>query len=122
MRLVWSCLAFAVALSASDWPRYRGPNGTGVSDETGLPDRLDKDANVAWKTAVPLGNSSPVVIDSRLYITGYDGEQRLLLAIDASTGKEIWRQATKRDRIDTPHPRNGFATPSVARRCISWSL
>ncbi len=35
-----ACTAF---LSASDWPRFRGPNGTGVSTDRGLPEEIDRD-------------------------------------------------------------------------------
>ncbi|SVD99670.1 uncharacterized protein METZ01_LOCUS452524, partial [marine metagenome] len=36
-------------LSASDWPRWLGPDGTGVSNETDWQANLEK---VAWKAKV----------------------------------------------------------------------
>ena len=42
-------------LDASDWPRFRGPNGSGVAETTGLPADIGPAKNVLWKTALPRG-------------------------------------------------------------------
>ncbi len=39
-----------VASHAEDWPRFRGPNGTGVGDIAALPAELGAGPNVVWKT------------------------------------------------------------------------
>jgi len=58
----WILLFFASAfLMAGDWPQFRGPNASGVSGDTNLPVSFSPTENVVWKTAVPMGNSSPVV-------------------------------------------------------------
>ena len=44
---------------ADDWPVYRGPAGTGISQEAGLRD--SGEAKVAWKAEVGLGYSAPVI-------------------------------------------------------------
>ncbi|CAN5801879.1 hypothetical protein BH18ACI4_BH18ACI4_21090 [soil metagenome] len=36
---------------AEDWPMFRGPNGTGVSASSGLPEEFGPNKNVIWKTA-----------------------------------------------------------------------
>src|SRR5689334_1579694 len=46
-------LLIAVPLIAADWPRFRGPNGTGVADARNLPSEIGPGKNVAWKTALP---------------------------------------------------------------------
>ncbi|HYO84765.1 MAG TPA: PQQ-binding-like beta-propeller repeat protein [Bryobacteraceae bacterium] len=114
MRAVAVLIGAAVLAVGSDWPRYRGPNGTGVSDETGLPAEFSKDKNVVWTAKIPRGNSSPVVLGSRVYLTAHEGEARMLLCLDANSGKQIWQQSINRSRTETPHPLNGFTTPSVA--------
>ena len=50
------------AVSAAErepWSRFRGPNGTGVSEATGLPVSFGPEKNVRWKTPLPPGHSSP---------------------------------------------------------------
>jgi outer membrane protein assembly factor BamB len=55
---------------ATNWPQFRGPDGQGVSVETGLPDDWSDTRNVLWKTAIPgRGHSSPVVWGDRIFLT-----------------------------------------------------
>jgi outer membrane protein assembly factor BamB len=65
--------AFAGGAAAEDWPQWRGPRGTGVSAEKGLPDRWGPD-RIAWKTKLlGLGVSSPVVWGDRVFVTSQVG-------------------------------------------------
>jgi outer membrane protein assembly factor BamB len=114
MRIWLACLAMSGLISASDWPRYRGPNGAGVSSDRDLPPELSKDKNLLWRTAVAKGNSSPVVVGGRLFITGHEGDQRAVFCLDAKSGKLLWRQFVDRLRNETVNPLNGPTTPSVA--------
>ena len=50
--------AMNVAL-AEDWTQFRGPNGSGVSTSKGIPETFGPTKNVAWKTELPPGHSSP---------------------------------------------------------------
>jgi outer membrane protein assembly factor BamB len=104
----------AQASSPSDWSRFRGPNGGGVSPTTGVPTEFGPARNVVWKTAVPPGHSSPVLSGSRLFLTALEGETLLVLAFDRATGRELWRHElprARKDRLDGP---NGPASPSAA--------
>ena len=68
LSLSLACLP-AVALSA-DSPGFRGPGGSGVSTETGLPITWGPDKSVAWKVQVPgYGWSSPVVWGDNVFVT-----------------------------------------------------
>ena len=60
---------------AEDWPQFRGPNGTGVSASTGLPDEFGPGKNVIWKTALPPGHSSPVLTRNRIFVTAYEKQK-----------------------------------------------
>jgi outer membrane protein assembly factor BamB len=101
--------------SASDWPRFRGPDGAGVSPDGGLPSALDPETTGLWSVAFPRGNSSPIVVGGRLFLTGHEGDQqRLTLCLDAATGREIWRRAVERTREETFNRLNGPTTPSPA--------
>jgi outer membrane protein assembly factor BamB len=101
-------------VSASDWPRFRGPDGAGVSPDVGLPSALDPQTTGLWSVAFPDGNSSPIVVGGRVFLTGHEGDQRLTLCLDAATGEEIWRQAVEKAREETFNRLNGPTTPSPA--------
>jgi outer membrane protein assembly factor BamB len=87
-----------------DWSRFRGPNGTGVSDATNLPVEFGPDKGVVWKTALPPGHSSPVLARERIYITAHTATQPkdkytyqlFVIALDRKSGKELWRREIPR--------------------------
>lgn len=113
MRLAAFCLCAAL-LHASDWPRFRGPNGEGISPDKNLPSEISKDRDVLWKQKTPKGNSSPIVIGDRLWITGHEGDERIVLCYDASAGSLLWRRAITKARDEKPNPMNGPTTPTPA--------
>jgi outer membrane protein assembly factor BamB len=105
-------LAWALVAS-DDWPQFRGPNAAGVSGATNLPVSFGPDENVLWKAPVPLGNSSPVVAGDRVYLTGFDQDRLLTMALDRHTGRVLWRQAAPRLRKQViERPANGPASAS----------
>ena len=64
--------AAAPAGEGRDWPSFRGPNASGVSEGTPTPTRwsVETGENVRWRTRIPgLANSSPVVWGERIYLT-----------------------------------------------------
>jgi len=113
MRLAVFCLC-ATLLPAADWPRFRGPNGAGISPDPNLPSEIGKDRNVVWKQKTPKGNSSPIVIGGHLWITGHEGDDRIVLCYDAATGSLLWRRAITKARDEKPNPMNGPTTPTPA--------
>ena len=62
-------LMVASTLTAADWSQFRGPNGTGVSSTSRMPAEFGPDKNVAWKTAIPFGHSSPIIVGDTIFIT-----------------------------------------------------
>ena len=46
-------LAVCGAAAASDWPRFRGPNGTGISTDKDVPLTWTDKENVLWKMPLP---------------------------------------------------------------------
>jgi outer membrane protein assembly factor BamB len=101
-----------VAGADPDWSRFRGPNGTGVANTSGLPAEFGPAKNLAWKTAVPAGHSSPVLTRTHIFLTAVDGDKLLVLGLDRASGRELWRREvprTRKGRLDGP---NGPASPS----------
>jgi outer membrane protein assembly factor BamB len=54
----------------SNWSGWRGPDGTGISEETNLPVEWSSTKNIKWKTpVVGRGNSSPIIWGRRIFLT-----------------------------------------------------
>jgi outer membrane protein assembly factor BamB len=113
-RCVLAVLLSATTLNAApnDWSRFRGPNGTGVSDTTGLPSEFTPTTNVIWKAALPEGHSSPVLTRTHVFVTGVEADRLWVVALDRASGRELWRREVPRaskGRLERP---NGPASPS----------
>ena len=75
--LVVTLLAAVVVLSSTtgasktgNWPQWRGPEGQGISGETGLPVEWSATKNIKWKTAIAgRGHSSPIVWGNKIFLT-----------------------------------------------------
>jgi outer membrane protein assembly factor BamB len=62
------------ALTAENWPQWRGPSSHGVSREADLPTTWSTSRNVAWRVPIGgLGTSSPIVWDDRVFVTSQIG-------------------------------------------------
>jgi outer membrane protein assembly factor BamB len=109
---------FLLSLSviAADWPQFRGPGGTGVSPETGLPVRWGPAKNIRWKAELPgRGVSSPVVAGGRVYVTacsGYQQRRLHLLCFDAACGTKQWERQFQATGNTLCHPKTCMAAPT----------
>ncbi len=100
-------------LASSDWPQFRGPNAAGVSEDLNLPVTFGPQHNVFWKTPVPQGNSSAVVAGDKVYLTGFEKDRLLTIALDRATGRLLWQQEAPRPRKQIiERPANGPASAS----------
>lgn len=110
-------VCFATSIQADNWPRFRGPDGSGKpTGETNVPLEWSESTNIKWKLELPgPGSSSPVVWGDRVFITAYSGYgdgstgeldalTRHLLAIDKNTGEVIWE-------VDVPNPNPSSEDP-----------
>jgi outer membrane protein assembly factor BamB len=104
----------AAAAPATDWSRFRGPNGSGISDTTGLPAEFGPEKNVVWKVALPQGFSSPIVHGDRIFLTAFRDEKLLTLAVDRRNGKILWEREASRPRVEKLDKRNRPAAASAA--------
>jgi len=68
--------------------------------------------NLAWKVAVPSGHSSPIVCDSRLYLTSFGNDSLKTHAFDPVSGRELWHREVPRARSARHHALNNAASPS----------
>ncbi|MGE3804028.1 MAG: PQQ-binding-like beta-propeller repeat protein [Gemmataceae bacterium] len=97
---------------AENWPRFRGPLGTGHTTETDIPVKWTK-ADIAW--TAPLkgeGQSSPVIWGDRIFLTSAldKGKQRLVFCLDRKTGKVLWEHVAWKGTPEPTHVMNGYAS------------
>jgi len=100
---------------AQNWDQFRGPNGEGVSATTGLPSEFGPQKNVAWKTELPPGHSSPVLTRDRIFVTAHSKEQNhklFVIALDRKSGKILWQREVPKSRDGRLQNVNGPASPS----------
>lgn len=83
-----TCLAAPVV--AADWPHWRGVDRNDVVDEPSGWTGSDWPLEVAWKSEVGEGASSPLVIGRRVYVMGWSNNREHLRCLDARSGDEIW--------------------------------
>ena len=105
------CVAVACA---QDWPRFRGPNGSGVSESTGLPAEIAPKKNLLWRVEVPMGRSSPIVVKNRIYLTAMAGEKLVVLAFDGQSGRKIWQRNFSPGNRNRIFVGNDTSTPTAA--------
>src|SRR5579872_4494609 len=80
------------AVYAADWPQFRGPDRTGLSRETGLLKSWPAEGpKLLWKaTDLGEGHAAPSMAQGRIFGMGLRGDEEVVWALDARTGKEIW--------------------------------
>jgi len=108
-----TCLLLAAAVHADDWPQWLGPRRDGTTKEKVAP---WKDTKVAWKIPVDKGFSCPVVSQGRVFVHAPNKtkEAEDVIALDAKTGKELWRDTYPRPAYGSIFGRGPRATPVVA--------
>lgn len=106
-----------IAAPVTGWLNWRGPEQSGLSRETGLPDKVDPQKPL-WRADFP-GASTPVIANGKLYIMGYIGEaidpdlQEGLACFDAATGKRLWQHLFNDFLSDTIYLRYATSTPVI---------
>ena len=113
------------AFAATDWSRFRGPNGSGLAATTGLPAIVD-DSTTLWKVPVGKGWSSPVLWGEMVVVTAETAaNKRAVIAFSGKDGKELWRHEEEFVPHQIHKTYNTFASSSAfidaERIYINWS-
>src|SRR6266568_2789580 len=96
LRISFEALVFAAAILASlapvaaDWPQWRGPNRDGMVTGALVPEVWPRALKEEWKMVVGVGHASPVESQGRIYVFARQGEDEVLLCLDAVTGVIKW--------------------------------
>lgn len=124
--VVWIVMvAMSSLASGQEWTRFRGPNGSGISEAKSVPAAwTEKDYH--WKIELPAGgHSSPVLWGEKIFLSGaVDGTaERKVFAISTG-GKILWTQSYA-SAVHKRHQLNSFASPTATcdaeRVYFSWS-
>ncbi len=113
---------------ADDWPQWRGPNRTGISEETGLlKEWPERGLKVFWKAEnVGQAYSTVSVANGRVFTIGNVGEEGRIQCYDEKTGEQIWsvrppteKRAFSHNRGDGPAARppsmGTWSTPKAGK-------
>jgi outer membrane protein assembly factor BamB len=111
--------AFVIAPSTgaagpSEWSRFRGPNGSGISTATNVPTEFGPTKNLLWRLPLPQGHSSPIVLNDRIYLTAFRGDGLVTIAVDRTKGTIIWERTAPQVKTKIVDKRNNPASPSPA--------
>lgn len=107
MRSLLLALTLATAMPAEEWARFRGPNGSGIAvGEDRYPAEFGPKKNLAWRTPVRPGKSSPVLTKTMIFITGFQDEKFYTQCFDRTTGTLLWEQSEPRTRKDNASRKN----------------
>lgn len=100
-----------------DWLFWRGPAGTGVSEQTNLPNKLTLEKDSLLWTHEIQGGGVPVIAGGRAYQFGYygveDDLQEALVCFDAASGKVLWERTHSDFISDIVYNRYGVGAACV---------
>lgn len=103
-----------------NWPRFRGPDGSGVAAVPEAPLRWDTatGAGIAWKTPVSApGFNSPIVWNDRVFLSGATAVSREILCFDARDGRQVWQcriETPRAGKVPNVNEMTGYAAPTMA--------
>jgi len=106
----------ATSALAQDWPQWRGANRDGSVTGFTAPQTWPKQLAQKWKVTVGTGDATPALVGEKLYVFARQGEEEVILCLNAADGKELWKdkyaaQAVAGPAARHPGPRG---SPAVA--------
>lgn len=110
-------MAAEVEQAFRPWPGFRGPDGQGHGEATGLPITWSERESVVWKTPIPhRGWSSPVVWGDQIWLTTAteDGHEMFIVCVSRETGQVLHQRELFYNEDPEPleNPVNSYASPT----------
>ncbi|MBY0494866.1 MAG: PQQ-like beta-propeller repeat protein [Cyanobacteria bacterium] len=84
-----------------EWPQWRGPNRDGAASFN-IPSQWPDQLTRKWTAEVGIGYAAPITVGDRVYAFSRQGEDEVMRALDAATGKTVWE--TKYNATYKPNP------------------
>ncbi|HEX2968560.1 MAG TPA: PQQ-binding-like beta-propeller repeat protein [Bacteroidales bacterium] len=114
--LISSIFLIVVSSFAQDWPQFRGIDRdskvTGFKSPATWPAELKQ----VWKIKVGTGDATPALVNKKIYLNTRQGDDEIVLCLDAASGKEFWRNQYSSPAVTGPagsHP-GPRSTPAVS--------
>jgi outer membrane protein assembly factor BamB len=112
-------IAFSLApIAAQDWPQWRGTSRDGAIAGFREPASWPKTLTKRWTVDIGTGYATPLVIGNRVYVFTRQNENEVMAALDASSGKALWRTSYpapfKMNPATAPHGPGPKSTPAFA--------
>ena len=102
----------------ADWPNWRGPTHDGAIASFTEPAAWPEHLTRKWKVDVGLGYATPILVGNRIYMFARQGDNEVLDAIDADTGRTIWQSSYAAPFTMNPaaarHEKGPKSTPAFA--------
>jgi len=113
--VVWVTISAAAQLAPGpDWPQWRGPNRTGLSNETGLMKQWPATGPPrGWSVAnLGAGYGSIAIKGDRIFVQGLKGKDSTVSSLSSADGRIVWSKVLgpTADNDRGPGPRG---TPTV---------
>jgi outer membrane protein assembly factor BamB len=97
-----------------NWPRWRGPQQDGHTDDMNLPVSWSAE-DVIYRTELPgIGQSSPIIWGQRMFLTSAleRGRQRLVFCVNRTSGEILWQKTAWQGEPELSQVMNGWASAS----------
>ena len=111
----------AITLSAQkpslDYPQWRGQPRDGSASAFTEPKAWPDTLSQQWRTEVGLDYATPLVVGDRLYVFSRRGENEVMSALEAASGKMIWNTG-----LWTSEPRQAGQAAVAKAGTIVFSL
>jgi outer membrane protein assembly factor BamB len=115
--MVGSVVLFAAnGIFAADWPQWRGPNRDNKVAGFNAPAEWPKELMQKWKATVGLGDASPALVGSKVYLFTRQGGDEVTSCLDAASGNILWQDKYAAAEVTGPasaHP-GPRSSPAVA--------
>jgi outer membrane protein assembly factor BamB len=96
LSLTFSLALFPCFVVCADWPEFLGGAARQDALDFDPPLKWSPEQSIAWTVTLPgHGQSSPILVGNRIYITAVDGpmkETNIVGCYDLETGKEQWQK------------------------------
>ncbi len=91
---LWLCLWIGTiacsTLQAQNWPQWRGVHRDGKAEGFTAPATWPEALTQKWKVEVGPGDATPALVDNKLYCFIRQGDQEVILCLNAMDGTKIW--------------------------------
>ena len=103
--------------TAADVTQWRGANRDGVVTGFTAPATWPAQLTQRWKIDIGTGYATPLVVGNRVYLFSRQADDEVMSAIDAASGKVLWRTAYAApftmNSAAVPHGKGPKSTPVI---------